>query len=145
MNLPEKLVSLRKEKGLTQMKLAEILDVSRQAVSRWEVGDAVPSTENLKCLGKLYGIPMDYLLDDTAEREQESPITEESSGKRNRSQIIKRVVGMAFVIIVVCISVVALRYFSARQEEGIEAGVSIEKMEEAQLEAEPEISFDFEW
>lgn len=35
--LAEKLVSLRKAKGMTQMKVAECLDVSRQAVSRWEV------------------------------------------------------------------------------------------------------------
>ena len=43
MNLSEKLVSLRKQKGFTQMDLAERLDVSRQAISRWEVGAAVPS------------------------------------------------------------------------------------------------------
>ena len=59
MKTAEKLVFLRKQKGLTQLKLAEILDVSRQAASRWEVGDALPSTENLKCLSNLYGVPFD--------------------------------------------------------------------------------------
>ena len=44
MKLEEKLVSLRKAKGLSQMKLAEMMNVSRQAISRWEVGAAVPST-----------------------------------------------------------------------------------------------------
>ena len=68
MSLEEKLVSLRKQKGLTQMDLAEQLNVSRQAISRWEVGAAVPSTDNLKVLGELYGVPVDYLLnDDTTE------------------------------------------------------------------------------
>lgn len=38
MKLEEKLISLRKEKGLSQMKLAEMMNVSRQAISRWEVG-----------------------------------------------------------------------------------------------------------
>lgn len=38
MKLEEKLVSMRKEKGLSQMKLAEMMGVSRQAISRWEVG-----------------------------------------------------------------------------------------------------------
>ena len=41
MNLPEKLTYLRKEKGLTQASLAETLNVSRQAISRWEVGDSL--------------------------------------------------------------------------------------------------------
>ena len=54
MKLEEKLISLRKEKGLSQMKLAEMMNVSRQAISRWEVGAAVPSTDNLKFLGNLY-------------------------------------------------------------------------------------------
>lgn len=64
MTLATKLVSLRKQKGLTQMELAEKLNVSRQAISRWEVGAAVPSMENLKTLGKLYAVSVDYLLDD---------------------------------------------------------------------------------
>lgn len=45
MELKEKLVALRKEKGLTQSAVAEKLDVSRQAISRWESGIALPSTE----------------------------------------------------------------------------------------------------
>lgn len=67
MNLPEKLTSLRKQKGLTQQHLAETLNVSRQAISRWEVGTAVPSTDNLKILSNLYGLPVDYLLNDNTD------------------------------------------------------------------------------
>lgn len=66
-NLPAKLVSLRKQKGITQMELAEKLNVSRQAISRWEVGLAVPTTDNLKVLSELYGVSIDYLLNDAAE------------------------------------------------------------------------------
>ena len=64
----EKLAFLRKEKGLTQMELAEELNVSRQAVSRWETGTSIPTTENLACLSKLYQVPVDYLLNEDAER-----------------------------------------------------------------------------
>lgn len=64
MNLSAKLTSLRKQKGLTQMDLAEKLNVSRQAISRWEVGTAVPSTDNLKVLSELYGVTVDYLLNE---------------------------------------------------------------------------------
>lgn len=62
MELKEKLVALRKEKGLTQSAVAEKLDVSRQAISRWESGVALPSTDNLKSLSALYGVPVDYLF-----------------------------------------------------------------------------------
>ena len=50
MDLKKKLSQLRKEKGLTQLELAEALQVSRQAVSRWEVGTAVPTLDNLVSL-----------------------------------------------------------------------------------------------
>lgn len=67
MKLEEKLIQLRTEKELTQSELAEVLNVSRQAVSRWEVGMSTPTTENLACLGRLYGVSVDYLLNDQAE------------------------------------------------------------------------------
>lgn len=62
MELSERLTLLRKEQGLSQMELAQALDVSRQAVSRWEVGAAVPSTENLRMISKLYQVSFDYLV-----------------------------------------------------------------------------------
>lgn len=65
--MKEKLIALRKKAGLSQQELAEKLDVTRQAVSRWEVGTALPTTENLLALRKLYGVTLDYLVDDAAE------------------------------------------------------------------------------
>lgn len=64
MRLDEKLIHLRKEKGLTQLELAEAVKVSRQAVSKWESGGGKPSTENLRGLSDLYGVPVDYLLNE---------------------------------------------------------------------------------
>ena len=64
MELKQKLSRLRKDKGLTQLELAERLNVSRQAVSRWEVGAAVPSLDNLMFLSRLYGVPLDDLVQD---------------------------------------------------------------------------------
>lgn len=64
MTLAEKLVHLRKKENLTQQKLAEKLNVSRQAVSRWELGEATPSVENMKILSDLYDVRLDYLLKD---------------------------------------------------------------------------------
>lgn len=64
MRLEEKLVCLRKERHMTQLELAEKLDVSRQAISKWEVGSTVPSTENLIRLAQLYSVPVDRLVND---------------------------------------------------------------------------------
>ena len=62
MNLAERLTLLRKENGISQLELAEKLGVSRQAVSRWETGASVPSTEKLISLSKLYSVSMAYLI-----------------------------------------------------------------------------------
>ena len=60
MELREKLIRLRKERGLTQLELAEALDLSRQAVSRWETGLSMPGTDALIKLSRFYGLPLDY-------------------------------------------------------------------------------------
>lgn len=62
MTLCEKLTQARKAAGLTQADVAAKLNVSRQAVSRWESGQSKPSTEKLLTLGNLYGISLDQLL-----------------------------------------------------------------------------------
>ena len=62
MTLGEKIQTLRTDAGLSQEYLAEQLAVSRQAVSKWERGEADPSTANLLALGRLYGVPAKELL-----------------------------------------------------------------------------------
>lgn len=62
MDLKESLSFYRKEQGLSQVELAEALDVSRQTISKWETGAALPSAENLLALSRLYGVTVDALL-----------------------------------------------------------------------------------
>ncbi len=62
MTFGEKLVLLRKARGMTQEQLAAELSVSRQAVSKWELGEATPETENVIQLSRLFGVTTDYLL-----------------------------------------------------------------------------------
>lgn len=56
MSVNQKLAYLRKKNGLSQLKLAETLHVSRQDISRWETGAAMPSTDNLRSLSELYSV-----------------------------------------------------------------------------------------
>lgn len=62
MQFHDRLYELRKGSGLTQNDLAEKLDVSRQAVSRWEMGTAKPDIDNLVALSNVLGVTLDYLL-----------------------------------------------------------------------------------
>ena len=62
MEFNEKLQELRKQKGLTQEELAEVLFVSRTAVSKWESGRGYPNIDSLKAISKFYGVTIDKLL-----------------------------------------------------------------------------------
>ena len=62
MTFGEKLHRLRREKGMSQEALAGKLGVSRQAVSRWETGETVPSTDTLKEIAKVFQVSVDRLL-----------------------------------------------------------------------------------
>ena len=105
MKLEEKLISLRREKGLSQMKLAEMMNVSRQAISRWEVGAAVPSIDNLKFLGNLYGVSLEYLLHDDATKPscEETPVQEKPIEKQKRRKKGVFVVLVAVLVVVVIV------------------------------------------
>ena len=72
MQFHEKLVQLRKRRGLTQAQAAELVDTSRQAISKWESGTGVPTLENIKALARVYGISFDTLLDDSRDLEDEA-------------------------------------------------------------------------
>lgn len=83
MKLSEKLLSLRKSRGISQEELAEKLNVSRQAISRWETDGALPDSMNILQLSKLYGVTADYLLNDDYESDLDVPVIQgvESAAK----------------------------------------------------------------
>lgn len=62
MEFNEKLQELRKQKGLTQVELAELLYVSRTAISKWESGRGFPNIESLKEISKFFSVSLDELL-----------------------------------------------------------------------------------
>ena len=62
MNLGENLKNLRKEKNLSQEQLAKMLNVSRQAVSKWESGKTYPDIDNLILLRDIFNVTLDDLI-----------------------------------------------------------------------------------
>ena len=108
MRFGEKLSFLRKQCGMTQIELAEKLDISRQAVSRWEQGTAEPSTENLIRIGKLFGVPVDDLVNGTIQQQVEPPmlvneVRDKKEPKKHYIYCIAMIVGIVLIAIVAVI------------------------------------------
>ena len=102
MKFHEKLIKLRKSKGLSQEELADKLDVSRQAISRWELESTLPDVPNLIKISEIFGVSTDYLVHDDYESDEDIPIAKEkekevlvSENKRYKLHIIAAV---AFII-----------------------------------------------
>ena len=62
MTLGERIKSCRQDSGMSQEKVAELVGVSRQAVTKWEAGQSAPNTENLFKLAEIFGTTVDLLL-----------------------------------------------------------------------------------
>lgn len=82
MILADKIIRLRKRNGWSQEELAEKMNVSRQAVSKWESAQTVPDLEKILTLGNLFGVTTDYLLKDEIESEEFSSGGEDSAVRR---------------------------------------------------------------
>lgn len=101
----DKLFQLRKRDGLTQAELAEAVNVSRQAISKWEMGTAVPDVANMLSLSKLFNVSVDYLANDEMESENDSPVVRATAAvfKINYQYLLIRVIAAICVIAVVAI------------------------------------------
>ena len=77
MKLHEKIYQLRKQAGMSQEEAAEHLNISRQALSRWENGTAQPAANNIIEICKLFGVTSDYLLNDEYKSDYDLPPVKE--------------------------------------------------------------------
>ena len=83
--LNSRIKSLRKEKGLTQLQLAEMLYVTDKAISKWEVGEANPDISLLPKLAEIFNVTIDFLFngksdDNKCEEQETNPIIKVSTG-----------------------------------------------------------------
>lgn len=83
MSLGENILNLRKKNGLSQEKLAEKVEVTRQTISNWELGETSPNPEQLKLLSKALNVSVDELIDNDLQNVVLSKvkITEEQTRK----------------------------------------------------------------
>jgi len=97
--LGKKIQQLRKDNGMSQEELASKLTISRQAISKWELGESMPDTENVVQLSKLFGVSTDYLLIDdngnklikNADSQMTAPKSEENDeNSKNEKRSLKK-------------------------------------------------------
>lgn len=141
MDLSKRLMELRMKNGLTQGQVADAVGVSRQSISKWELGEAVPGTEKVKKLGELYGLSVDDLLGD-------DPIVPESREDRQAPDPVpaksRRGVIALLLIIAILTMAMVIGYF-LRKGGGTEEEIPVGKLQEEKIVSTPESEFDFTW
>lgn len=105
MTFGEKLHRLRRERGLSQEALAAELGVSRQAVSRWELGEVVPDTANVLAVSRIFSVSTDYLLLDECDREGQTPAAKSAERSLRERQA---AVGQGFCARVLWLALISL-------------------------------------
>ena len=152
MTLREKLIVSRNKAGLSQMELADRLDVSGQAVSRWESGDTTPSVDKLKTLARIYGVSLDWLCSDTADRELPEAAKPEAdrppdyapAGKEGEKKQKIRAIAIALAIVVIAFACVWFAAENKKADEEDNQGDNV-KYDVVEMPDQNENGFDFEW
>ena len=116
MEFHEKLQELRKQNGLTQEELAEVLFVSRTAVSKWESGRGYPNIESLKAISKFFRVTVDELLSG----EELLTISEEDHKKREN-----HIRDLVFGLLDISVAMLIFLPFFGQKAEGVIQGVSL--------------------
>ena len=121
MTIGEKIYKLRKAKGWSQDYLAEQLEVSRQAVSRWELDDSAPELQKVYKLSALFSVSCDYLLNAQME-EPEAVLQETSTAKKHPKHtkiwvsVLSVVLGVMILGTLAVLSAIVPSYTESRQE-----------------------------
>ena len=127
MNFPEKLQKLRKERGWSQEELASRITVSRQAVSKWELGTAVPDTDNIVQLSELFGVTTDYLIKDELDSDEDIPAVARTAASVRKAEqsrqlliagIITLVLGVIIIGVLLTLSQVIESYQKVTYDHG---------------------------
>ena len=135
MILADKIIRLRKKNGWSQEELADKMNVSRQAVSKWEGAQTIPDLEKILQLGVLFGVTTDYLLKDEIEDEEfandnfsdtsvkKITIEEANSYLEQRKRASWQIALATFFCILSPIALIVLSVFLENQSLGVTIGL----------------------
>lgn len=114
MTLGERIRTCRQQAGMSQEKVAELVGISRQSVTKWETNRSAPSTENLFKLAEIFGTTVDLLLPEKAADEESNTIEPIKSIKLSR-------IALA-VILVAILAILLFVIWQAGQDVGEDIG-----------------------
>ena len=125
MILGKKILELRKKSGLSQEQLGDMVNVTRQTISNWELGETAPNPEQLKLLSKALNISIDELLDNDI---QNVVVEKVSNTEKLASLIIKilKYIGIAFLIFLIIDIIAFILFVGIRKSSIASVGQSVE-------------------
>lgn len=114
MKFNEKLIELRKKEGLSQEELGYKLNVTRQTVSKWELGQTTPEMDKLLEMSKIFNISVDELINESETQANPNPIIEDQPivEKNTKEKNIKIIIVVALIIVIVLILLKLFASFS---------------------------------
>ena len=104
MTLGEKIQKLRKQNGLSQEALAEKVTVTRQTISKWELGQSTPDLDFIAQLSDIFNVSSDYLIKDELTEPDELPYKNRTYRLSDKAKHIILMVESIAVLIAACVS-----------------------------------------
>ena len=153
MKFGEKLKELRCEMDISQQQLADMIFVTRQAVTKWEAGYGKPTPDNLKLLSQIFGVTIDYLMDDEASSPSSNAEVQDKAATKAEtkpepeaeptgSRIFWTKARVLIAVVAVAAILGALALAAALQND---SNYTFDELEATQADAEADVYFDFEW
>lgn len=124
MQLGENIFKLRKDLKLSQEQLAEKVDVTRQTISNWELGETSPNPEQLKLLSKTLNVSIDELLNNDIK----SVMVEKISNTEKLVEIIIKIlkgIGILFIVFLIVTSILIFMFGAEKKEPAEESSQTI--------------------
>ena len=134
MKLGEKILELRKKNGFSQEQLGEKINVTRQTISNWELGETSPNPEQLKLISKELNVSIDELLDNDIQ----SVLVEKVSNTEKLAGLVLKVLkwlGIIFIIVLI-IDIASLVLFTCVKDN--KGGVDVNMTQEVELQCSVE-------
>ena len=125
MTLGEKIQKLRKQRGLSQEALAEKVTVTRQTISKWELGQSLPDLDFIAQLSDIFNVSSDYLIKDEMTEPDELPYKKRNYRLSERGKRIILVIVSAAALIAGCVCLICDYFTSDRLSWSLIAAVSI--------------------